>query len=1131
MLVGIVLVGIVGLRLWVAPSLPELGLEEETTSPGETGPLPEAGPSTTTARPDPADIVAAGQRDAASVAADTPWDGNPPAVYVVVPTWSGAALESLKVNLSAVDVVLPQWYQIASADGAIREEDARRKASLAAYLADQPSLSVLPIVGAGDDPDAAAAALSSVAGRQHLVAALAEAASQGAYQGYCLDIWGVAGVSDADILELLAALKRALAPADRQTCLVVPLGDDDVPLEALSDIVDRVVLLGFEEPEPGDRPGPVAPQDWFTGRIATALARLDPQKTVVALGNTGFDWISGRTGPEAIDFPATMHLARRHDAAIRLDPDALNSTVTLVDDAGKRHQIWFLDAVSAYNELVALSTTGVGGVGLWPAGGEDPGFWELVGGRTVPPADVPAALGDVSLDDYVGYEGQGEFLRVVATPEPGVRKLERDPATHLIVAEAYKELPQGYTVHRWGRGAANAIALTFDDGPDPVYTERILDTLKTYHVPAAFFVIGSSALDNPATVKRIFEEGHEIGSHTYWHANLSMTPDLLIRLGLNATQRAIVATTGRKTVLFRAPYGEDVEPMTADEVRPLNVLSDLGYIAVGMQVDPEDWRKPGVDAIVSSVMEQARRREGNVIVMHDAGGDRSETLAALPRIIEGLRAKGFEFVPLGSLIGRTRDELMPVATGPGVVFDRVLAGALVFLRDLLVLLFAIALVLGVARTILIVILVCLRKHHPAGSPDYLPPVTVIVPAFCEEAVIVESIASLLASDYPKLSILVVDDGSTDGTYAEVRRVFATDGRVRIVTQRNQGKAAALNHGYRIVTTPIVVAIDGDTRLAGDAIGLLVRHFQDPKVGAVAGNVKVVNRRGLLAKLQTLEYITSQNLDRRAFETINAITVVPGAIGAWRKEAVLEAGGLASDTLAEDADLTFAVTRAGYRVVYEENAMAMTQAPHTLQQFMIQRFRWVFGMLQTAWKHRGAVLEGRAIGLFGIPNILFFGTALPLLAPLADLFLLFAVFNLVLDAIHHPTSGVNPTWLYATFLYLVYMMSDIVLAIVAFGLEPREHKGILFWTVFQRFYYRQLLYFVVFRAVISAITGRLAVWGKVRRTERRRPVDPSWKAPERRLWERRAIDLKWEGPEHRHSVRRAIDRAPRKPDRK
>jgi len=1123
LIVGIFLVGAVALRLWVAPSLPELGLGDEAASSRQNEPFfqPDL---PTPARPGPADVTKSGASSAVAMARPMTWDTNPPAVYALVPAWSAAAFESLKVNLSAIDVVLPQWYQIASLDGEIASEAASRKALLASYIADnKPSLAILPIVSSRDHPDAAAAALSSAAGRQRLVDALVGAAAAGGYQGFCLDIWGVPGVSDEDILLFLSGLKRALAASGRQTCLIVPLAGEGLPLEQLSSAVDRIILLGFEEPETGDRPGPIAAQDWFASNIAAALARLDPHKTVVAVGSGGFDWISGQAGPQEIDYPTAARLAKRHKAAIRLDPNSLNSATTFVDDAGNRHQIWFLDAVSAYNQLVALSTTGVGGIALWPTGGEDPGFWKLVGGTTTPPADIPAVLKDVSLDDYVGYEGDGEFLRVVGTPQPGVRSLELDPATRLVVSQDYTELPQGYAVRRWGRGPANAVALTFDDGPDPVYTARILDILKAYDVPAAFFVIGSSALKNPALVERMLDEGHEIGSHTYWHANLSMSPDLLIRLGLNAAQRAIVAVTGRKTVLFRAPYGEDVEPMTASEVRPLTLLSDLGYIAVGMQIDPEDWRKPGVDTIVSSVIDAARQGEGNIIVMHDAGGDRSETVAALPQIIEGLRAQGFHFVSLGALIDRTRDELMPPATGPGVVFDQLLAGSLVFLRDALIVLFATALVLGVARMILIVALAFLRKRHRLASADFDPLVTVIVPAFCEEAVIVESIASLLASDYPKLAILVVDDGSTDRTYSVVQEAFATDPRVRIVTQNNQGKAAALNHGYRIARSSIVVAIDADTRLASNAIGLLVRHFQDPQVGAVAGNVKVVNRRGFLAKLQTLEYITSQNLDRRAFETINAIAVVPGAIGAWRKQAVIAAGGLSSDTLAEDADLTFAVIRAGYRIVYEEDAMALTQAPQTVQQFLTQRFRWIFGMLQTAWKHRGAVLKGRAIGLFGIPNILLFGTALPLLAPLADLFLVVAVFNIVIDAIHHPTAGVNRTWLYATLLYLLYLMSDVVLAIVAFGFEPRERKGLLLWTVFQRFFYRQLLYFVVIRAVLSALTGRLAVWGKVLRMASRRAIDPTWKGLERRRWNRRAIDLKWKGPERRKWNRRAIDR--------
>ncbi len=333
--------------------------------------------------------------------------------------------------------------------------------------------------------------------------------------------------------------------------------------------------------------------------------------------------------------------------------------------------------------------------------------------------------------------------------------------------------------------------------------------------------------------------------------------------------------------------------------------------------------------------------------------------------------------------------------------------------------------------------------------------------------------------------------------------------MKIVSQRNQGKAAALNYGYRIATTSIVVAIDADTRLLSpDTLGLLVRHFEDPQVGAVAGNVKVINRRNLLARLQAIEYITSQNLDRRAFETIDAIPVVPGALGAWRKEAVAAAGGLSSETLAEDADLTFSVLRAGYRIVYEEDAIALTQAPQAVRQFMRQRFRWIFGMLQTAWKHRDAVWQGKAIGVVGVPYILIFGTLLSLMAPAADLLLVMGIVGIVDDLIQRPAEVVDPAWLHAIVFYVIYLASDLALSVLAFILEPREPKRLLFWTVFQRFFYRQLLYVVTFRAIFVALTGRMAGWHKLVR------ISPAAQGGEAIRADSRVVELQWRGPERR-----------------
>jgi cellulose synthase/poly-beta-1,6-N-acetylglucosamine synthase-like glycosyltransferase len=278
-------------------------------------------------------------------------------------------------------------------------------------------------------------------------------------------------------------------------------------------------------------------------------------------------------------------------------------------------------------------------------------------------------------------------------------------------------------------------------------------------------------------------------------------------------------------------------------------------------------------------------------------------------------------------------------------------------------------------------------------------------------------------------------------------------------------------------------------------------------------------------MQAVEYITSQNLDRRAFEILNSIAVVPGAIGAWRAEAVNAAGGLSSDTLAEDADLTFGIIRAGYRVVYEEDALAMTQAPQGTHQFFRQRLRWSLGMLQTAWKHRAALREARPLGFVAIPNIVLFGILLSLLAPLADIVFVAFVLGFVLGAILEPTGIFDPAGLLPFLLYALFLSSDVLLAAVAFGFEPREPKRLLWWTLLQRFFYRQMLNVVVFRAVYYAFSGRLVGWRKVLRTIDGPPVSAVDRA------DRRVIDLKWEGDDRRRWNRRAMDLNPVGPERR
>ena len=284
----------------------------------------------------------------------------------------------------------------------------------------------------------------------------------------------------------------------------------------------------------------------------------------------------------------------------------------------------------------------------------------------------------------------------------------------------------------------------------------------------------------------------------------------------------------------------------------------------------------------------------------------------------------------------------------------------------------------------------LRRPHREASPGFNPRVAVLIPAYNEEKVIVRTIRSVLNSDYANLHVIVIDDGSTDRTFEVAREAYAKDiaaGRVQVLTKPNGGKAAALNYALERIDEEFYVGIDADTVIAMDAISKLIPHFEDERIGAVAGNAKVGNRVNLWTRWQALEYITSQNFERRALDLFNVVTVVPGAIGAWRTAGAKAAGGYPINTVAEDADLTMNLLEQKYKVVYEDRALAFTEAPIDARGLMRQRFRWSFGILQAVWKHRMAFVRNKAMGLFALPNILIFQMLLPLVSPFIDLMFL------------------------------------------------------------------------------------------------------------------------------------------------
>jgi cellulose synthase/poly-beta-1,6-N-acetylglucosamine synthase-like glycosyltransferase len=286
---------------------------------------------------------------------------------------------------------------------------------------------------------------------------------------------------------------------------------------------------------------------------------------------------------------------------------------------------------------------------------------------------------------------------------------------------------------------------------------------------------------------------------------------------------------------------------------------------------------------------------------------------------------------------------------------------------------------------------------------------------------------------------------------------------------------------------VVVCLDADTLLEKRAVGLLARHFSDPRVAAVAGNVKVGNPVNLLTTWQALEYVTSQNLDRRAYALFNTVNVVPGAAGAWRTGAVREAGGFHRDTMAEDMDLTWRLTLKGWRVASECGAVGLTEAPQSIGAFARQRFRWTYGTLQCLWKHRRATFRHGWFGWVLLPTLWLFQVVFQVLAPLVDLQILYSLGAFVRAwigraALTHDWQPLPQTThrLYLLLLfYALFFAVDLVGAFVALRLDRERLRG-LWWLFLQRFVYRQVMYAVLWKSLAQALKGVAAGWGKSER---------------------------------------------------
>ncbi len=913
--------------------------------------------------------------------------------------------------------------------------------------------------------------------KDSLVSALTEELTALGAAGACIDYSQFPIKERAVVKPFLDQLLISFDAAGLRSCIIVE-GNDTSWLDLKStDGFDHVIVKLFYEPWVGSAPSPLSDNRWFADTARNTLQEIGSDRLVVAIGSFAAKWKTGEPVPRKLGYGEVMSELHAANATLTYNPDVSGSFASFQSEDGRRQKIWMLDVASAFNQLSELTDLGIRNIGIWSLGSEDPGLWPLLNASNMEASLNSPDVSGILLDNFIDYRGVGPALKVVEHEVYGIRSFELDVDTGRIADQTYQIYPKPYVLERYGQPAPHELILTFDDGPHPEFTAQILDTLKSTDTPAVFFVLGQSTMNAPGLLKRIYEEGHEIGAHSFTHPRMDQISASRTALEHDLSHRAIASALGRDTILYREPFLRSGGPISGHRVRPLEIVQSRGEIIYGMDVVPKDWLGLTSDEIANYVIDQVEQGVGNVILLHDGGEDRTASVEALPIIIKELNARGYVFKSIADVLGVEKTELMPEVSGAQPIFDRISFAFASSTTSGLVIVFWVVLLIGLFRSLTILSLALLRRRHKASVTGSYPKIAVVIPAFNEEAAIKKCIASILASDYPALEIVVADDGSNDNTLNEIFE-FKHKRNVRVISQPNQGKWSALNRAILSLDAEIAVCIDADTQVKPDALSKLVAHFFDPKVGAVAGKIVVGNQVNLLTRMQALEYVTAQNFERRAFDSLNGILVVPGAIGAWRVSALHKAGLFCHDTMTEDADLTIAVNRAGYRVIYDECAVAYTEAPQSIRALMTQRLRWSLGMFQSAWKHKASIREGRSVGLASIPDMFVFGYLFPLLAPIADLFVVLLVYSICVGTwsgdVGTAQSLVSPELVWA---YMTLPALEFAIATFAVLTDKNAKTSLILLWPFQRILYRPLLYLTVFRAVFRAMSGSLAVWGQ------------------------------------------------------
>ncbi len=384
----------------------------------------------------------------------------------------------------------------------------------------------------------------------------------------------------------------------------------------------------------------------------------------------------------------------------------------------------------------------------------------------------------------------------------------------------------------------------------------------------------------------------------------------------------------------------------------------------------------------------------------------------------------------------------------------------------------------VFRYVVLLWLGYLQHAEEVAEPDraemrILPPVSVIVPAYNEGAVVQDAVRSILRMDYPRIEVLVIDDGSTDDTFEKAAALEGRHGNavVRVISKSNAGKAAALNTGIALARYPFVMCVDGDSTLSRNALRTAMRHFRDPRVAAVAGNVKVENRTNLWTRLQALEYIEGLNMPRRAQGLMRAVNIIPGPIGVFRRDVLQKLGGYDTDTFAEDADLTLKILTAGYRIEYAPEAVAYTEVPVDLPALIKQRYRWTRGILQAIGKRKWVLLRPTtdATVWLSIAMMLFEAVIWPFMNVVGHLFF-------VLIALAYGAGVYLISW------WLLLTLLDVAAALHTVAIEEEDLSLVPLAVIYRFFFILFIDVTKLFATVEEAFKFEMS-WGKLERVGR------------------------------------------------